>query len=239
VDGGIATGQHRSCSQTRPLNANRPSDERRTGEVADDVGCTCIIPKILRVSSACAAGIEDVAMTPQLSALPPGLASLAAWPQFVCWFASPIKEKIGKFNKFPCRWDSGAIIDAQDPKNWTNAASAIAAWPKWDKGHGGGIGFVFTKDDPYFFIDIDGAWHDDIQAWSPIAHELCRVFSGCYVEVSRSGKGLHIVGSYQGEIPPHSNRNIPLGLEFYTSGRFVALTGIHPQGYAGFRCRDL
>lgn len=158
--------------------------------------------------------------------LPPPLSPLGAWGQFVCWFAVPHPSKPGKFNKFPCDWQTGAVIDAHDPRYWTSAACALAMAPQWDRGHGAGAGFVFTDADPYFFKDIDHAWNG--AAWSPLAIELCSRLAGCAIEVSHSGTGLHIIG--RTAKLEHGCRNTPLGLELYTSGRFVALTGINATG---------
>src|SRR5688500_3156875 len=88
-------------------------------------------------------------------ALPPALAPLAAHRQFVCWFAAPSAKNPQKFDKFPCRFDTGVVCDAQDPANWTDAATALACASAWDRGAGAGAGFVFTEQDPFFFLDID------------------------------------------------------------------------------------
>ena len=93
-------------------------------------------------------------------------------------------------------------------------------------GAGWGVGFVFTENDPLFFLDIDNCLVAG--QWSPLAVSLSTTFAGCAIEVSQSGTGLHIFGS--GKPPAHSCRNQALGLEFYTSGRFVALTGINAVG---------
>lgn len=85
-----------------------------------------------------------------------------------------------------------------------------------------GVGFVFTARDPFFFLDIDKALAGG--AWSSLAQELCARFAGACVEVSQSGTGLHVIGSYA-SLPPHRNKNTPLGIELYTQERFVALTG--------------
>lgn len=160
--------------------------------------------------------------------LPPALQPLGAWPQFVTWFAVPHPDTPGKFNKFPCDWQTGEVVNAHDPKFWTSAACALAMAPQWDRGYGAGAGFVFTAADPYFFQDIDHAWTG--QDWSPLAKELCARLGGCAVEVSHSGAGLHIIG--RTSAIEHGKRNVPLGLELYTSGRFVALTGNHATGNA-------
>lgn len=107
-----------------------------------------------------------------------------------------------------------------NPSDWMSYDEALT------KG-ADGVGFVFTSDDSYFFIDIDHCLIDG--KWSPLAIELCQTFTGCYVEISQSGTGLHIIGSYS-SIPEHSCKNIALGLELYHTERFVALTGTGAQG---------
>ena len=62
---------------------------------------------------------------------------------------------------------------------------------------------------------------------------MCASFPGAAVEISHSGTGLHIIGQYGGAEPEHGCKNIPLHLELYTSGRFVALTGNGVTGDSG------
>lgn len=80
---------------------------------------------------------------------------------------------------------------------------------------------VILNGDGRFCVDIDGALQDD-NTWSALATELCQTFAGCYVEVSQSGRGLHIFG-YSPSIPEHACKNIPLHIELYTSDRFICL----------------
>lgn len=155
--------------------------------------------------------------------LPAPLAPLAAFPQFVTYRLVP-SIKPGKMDKLPCDWRTGKVVTAHDAANrchFHEAAAAVAA------GRGHGVGFVFTADDPFWFLDIDGALQANGQ-WSPIAHELCAALPGAAVEVSQSGTGLHIFGT--GAVPEHGCKNIPLGLEFYHEGRFAALTGVGAVG---------
>lgn len=161
--------------------------------------------------------------------LPPALLPLGAWSQFVTWVAAPHPHKPGKLNKFPTDWASGGVIDAHNPAYWTSAACAMAVAGAQDRGHGAGTGFVFTDQDPFFFLDIDGAWDPVAQQWSPIALELCARLAGAAVEVSLSGTGLHIIGRTVKGFE-HAKKNTPLGLELYTSKRFAALTGVNAQG---------
>lgn len=169
-----------------------------------------------------------------MHALPEAFAPMAAREQFVTWYATPHPTKPGKFDKIPTRWWAPALDDtsqgnAHNPRNWTSAAQALAAAPSHDRGWGSGIGFVFTADDPFYFLDIDGALVDG--AWSSLSVSLLAQFPGAAVEVSHSGTGLHVIGTAH-PAPQHGTRNTPLHLELYTSGRFVALTGHHARGSA-------
>jgi hypothetical protein len=139
--------------------------------------------------------------------------------QFVVYKVVPSATRPGKTDKFPCSYLTGKVVSAHDPQHWTDEATARATAMVWGSEYG--IGFVFTESDPYWFLDIDGCLVDG--AWSPLAVALCSTFAGCYIEVSHSGTGLHIFG--RGTPPAHACKNAPLGLEFYHSGRFVALTG--------------
>ena len=155
--------------------------------------------------------------------LPAALAGLAAYRQFVLWKAV-WNEAAQKFDKFPVDPATGAVRDAHDPSIWVDADIAIQKAAGTELG----IAFVFTKNDPFFFVDIDKCLIDG--QWSETAIALCTTFAGCAVEVSHSGKGLHIFGS--AEHIPHGCKNIKLGLELYTEGRFVALTGTGAVGDA-------
>lgn len=166
--------------------------------------------------------------------LPSPLAPLAAYRQFVTYRLVP-SAKPGKTDKLPLDWrtgqmppkGSGGHINPEYRCTFDEAAAAVAA------GRGQGVGFVFTADDPFWFLDIDGALQAD-NTWSPLAQQLCAALPGAAVEISQSGRGLHIIGS--GAVPPHGCKNIPLGLEFYDSARFVALTGVGAVGSAATDC---
>lgn len=170
-----------------------------------------------------------------MQALPPALLPLGAWQQFVTWVAAPDPLKPGKLQKFPTHWATGDVVDAHAPGNWTNALTALAMAPGQNRGPGSGAGFVLTDHDPFFFLDIDGAWDAVAGVWSPVALDICARLHGAAVEVSMSGTGLHIIGRTAKPIE-HAKKNTPKGLELYTSKRFVALTGINATGDAAADC---
>lgn len=163
-----------------------------------------------------------------LTILPPALAALGEYRQFCLYFSRPGKN--GKIDKIPCN-ALGAPHDAHDAANWMTGAEAerVAAM------HGGrlGLAFVFTAEDPFFFLDLDGV-HDGAN-WSVFAQTMCQAFAGCAIEVSISGRGLHIIGKGHAGLHSCQPPGFPGGL--YTEKRFIALTGTHVVGDAGHAAR--
>jgi hypothetical protein len=91
------------------------------------------------------------------------------------------------------------------------------------------VGFVFTAADPYWFVDLDNCLEADGKTWAPHALEICKSLPGAAIEVSQSGRGLHIVGS--GPVPTERRIKSPCGrVELYTQGRFIAFGGHGWQG---------
>ncbi len=149
--------------------------------------------------------------------LPAPLAAMAALRQWI-----PVRfipQASGKTKKLPIDHRTGEPFVSgsnwqQDPDAWTDYQP--------------GYGFLFTPVDPFFFIDIDDCLQNG--QWSPEALALIGRFPGAAVEVSHSGQGLHIFGTYTGPPPLHSCKNIPLNLELYTESRFCAITGDRAMG---------
>jgi hypothetical protein len=131
--------------------------------------------------------------------------------------------------KYPIDWQTGAVSDAFDSKIWCNRTEATARASALGAGHG--VGYVVMPDAGEFFIDIDDCLVDG--AWSPIAVDLCQRFAGAFVEVSSSGKGLHIIG--KGIAPEHRCKS-GVGFDLYTGYRWVGLTFDRVQGNAGTDC---
>ncbi|MEG1129783.1 MAG: DUF5906 domain-containing protein [Comamonas sp.] len=150
--------------------------------------------------------------------LPPALQGFTAFNQWLNYRLTP--QANGKLRKEAVGRE-GYRVDPTDPARWMSYAEAAAT--------GLPLAFSFSEHDPFFFLDIDNALQPD-GTWSSLASNLCSVLSGAAAEVSSSGRGLHIFGV--GTVGAHSNRRDDLGLEFYTRGRFVALTGnmLTPDG---------
>lgn len=116
--------------------------------------------------------------------------------------------------------------DAQNPATWMYPAAADGHVRRLGAEYG--VGFVIHDGCGIGCIDIDKALING--EWSTTAHEICKRFSGAYVEVSQSGTGLHVFFSYKGAPPPHRKKNTALHVEFYTEKRFIGLTGDRAHG---------
>lgn len=167
--------------------------------------------------------------------LPAAFNALSNYKQFVVWLASPNKKHADKWDKITVNPQTGLPHDAHDPAIWYDVGSALTIAKTFGENYG--VGFVFTVNDPFWFFDIDNCLIDG--QWSNEAQAFCNHFTGAAIEISHSGKGLHIIGSGSQVVGDHAKKNIPLGLEFYTEKRFVALTGSGAIGDAGFNASEL
>lgn len=153
--------------------------------------------------------------------LPVPLQPMAAHRRFILW-------KLLGDTKVPVSPLTGQIHDAHDVLHhvdYNYAVQMTGAMPDH------GVAFVITEQDGFWFLDIDKCLQPD-GMWSPISQELCARLQGAAIEISQSGRGLHLFG--RGFVPPHRCKNTALGLELYTDKRFVALTGTGAMGDANF-----
>ena len=135
----------------------------------------------------------------------------------------------GKTDKIPL---SPTTLKAHSPLDTTvhmpyEVAKALAD----TLGDSYGVGYVFMAGDNYFFIDLDGCINPD-GSLTQLAQNSLTYFPSAYVETSNSGRGLHIIGRFEGVAPFDGRRLDSIGVEIYTHGRFCALAEINPQGDA-------
>ncbi|MYT23493.1 DNA primase [Streptomyces sp. SID7760] len=110
----------------------------------------------------------------------------------------------------------GAVASSTDPATWSRHRDAASSTV------GAGLGFVLDGDgvvclDLDHCLDADGV----LAGW---AQPILEAAAGTWVEISRSGDGLHVWG--YGTLP--HGRRIPVGpgsVELYGDGRFIAVTG--------------
>lgn len=136
---------------------------------------------------------------------------LRALRQWICW---RLEEHGGaKPTKIPFDPKTGKHADVSDPETWASFDKAV----KVSANGYSGIGFVFTHNDIYSFIDLDDTQNNQFA----LAEQL-KVYSefDSYSERSPSKKGLHII--VKGNVPSGRRRNF---IEVYSSLRYATFTG--------------
>jgi len=89
------------------------------------------------------------------------------------------------------------------------------------------IGFMFSEDDPYCGVDLDGCVDPETGEITKLARQIIdRVDS--YSEISPSGTGVKIF--IKGTIPGPRRKNPQKNIEVYDRRRFFAVTGHHIPG---------
>lgn len=161
--------------------------------------------------------------------IPQALGAMASYAQFMLYKLVPSQKRPGKTDKFPC-FINGDVTDAHNSAAWVTAE--VACTEATRRGAGWGVAFVLTEHDPFFFFDIDDCLVDG--KWNETAVELCQMFAGAAIEVSQSGRGLHILGTGKPSVETdkrYKKANIVVDgkrvnlFDLYTESRFIALTG--------------
>ena len=155
--------------------------------------------------------------------IPPELLKL---PQWVLWRAEP-KEN-GKITKVPYSI-TGKEAKSNDPSTWDTFENVLK---KYKAGGYDGIGYVFSKDDPYCGVDLDSKPEKNIKCRDassgkiePWAEKITKDFQS-YTEISPSGTGVHII--VKGKLPA-GGRKRP-DIEIYDKGRYFTISGNHLDG---------
>jgi primase-polymerase (primpol)-like protein len=134
--------------------------------------------------------------------------------RFVGWR----KEELGgKVAKLPF-----SLIDGQG-KDWNKSNKWLSFEEVKDKDSP--LGFVLVEEDKIVCIDLDRAIIDG--KLTPIAEEVVKDFAGTYMEISQSGKGIHIFA--RGCLDNNLNLSAK-GIEMYKNNRYIALTGHVGEG---------
>ena len=167
------------------------------------------------------------------SGIAPALQALKAYQQFIPYRLDTSKTRAGKTDKIPCDYRTGKNTDAHDPAIWLDFDTAEQRATAFGENHG--VEFVLTKDDPFFCLDMDNCVGPDGQV-SERAQRVISMFPGAAIERSVSGTGVHIWGTYTGDMPPHKCRNDAEGMELYTEGQPIALGRPDASGDAGTDC---
>lgn len=140
--------------------------------------------------------------------------------QFCCW---RYEERNGRKSKVPYNPVTGKRAKPNQLDTFKGFSSTVAAVSNYD-----GIGFLVSNG--ICVIDLDDCL-DNSGNLKPIAQSVVDAFSGCYMELSSSGKGLHIFFMATGfayDKTKYYINNRKMGIEVYVAGAtngFVTVTG--------------
>jgi len=150
-------------------------------------------------------------------------------PQWVCWERVPNKKNPDKMDKVPKRANSVYGADTTDPEHWADFADTRDYYLD---DHYHGIGFVFSKDDPYCGIDLDKCRDSDTGQIQPWAIAIIESLNS-YTEISQSGTGIHIL--VKAKLSEKGRKRCLPGtdheVEIYDRARFFATTGDRLDDY--------
>jgi len=139
-----------------------------------------------------------------------------AIPHWILW---GYRNKDGKIDKVPMDPKTGALINAHNPENWLTFKEALDFARKLNLG----VGFVFTGDLGYVFIDFDHVLKGGV-IQNPRVKEIFEN-ADTYTEISPSGEGLHLLLKCF-NFTYDSTRVKGLPIEIYTKARYSTFTGI-------------
>lgn len=137
-------------------------------------------------------------------------AELRLLPQW-CYWKYVIKQGSEKPTKVPFQ-PNGLKAAVDDPNTFSTFEKVTGHINGFD-----GIGFIFTANDPFCFIDLDNPKGNQIAVDRQV--KIFQEFNS-YSEISPSGLGLHII--IKGAVPSGRNRE---NVEIYSSGRYATMTG--------------
>ncbi len=159
-------------------------------------------------------------ITPDFNGIPEPLRPLRQW---VVFSTKPRRTKDGrtKLDKIPHQPRNGRLASTTDSRTWGTFKQAVTAYRRQRNRTWAGIGFVFTKDDPYYGVDLDGVINPETGAIEPWAIDVIERLD-TYWEPSISGSGLHAVG--YGDLPEGGGKKKGQ-VEMYSTGRFFTMTG--------------
>lgn len=146
-------------------------------------------------------------------------AELVQLDQWVTWRyekeGRPVSKDTEGATKVPYNARTGHKASSTNPNTWTSYEAAVNAAKQ--RQHSG-VGFVFSKDDPFTGIDLDDCLLPDgtLEDW---AGEIVQAMDS-YTEISPSGSGVKIW--VIGEIPAAVKTP---KIEMYCTARYFTVTG--------------
>jgi hypothetical protein len=139
-----------------------------------------------------------------------------------------LKQFVLSKDKVPYDYVTNRKINAFDEQHWITGKEAFQS--------GKDFNFVITPG--WFLIDLDHCIDENFDI-SDIAIETIDKFKKCYIEVSKSRTGLHIIGRLENQSHEHNCKNTSKHIEVYTELRTVLITGRNASGDPTHAADDL
>ena len=142
---------------------------------------------------------------------------LRALPQWVVWRAV-WKEERDTYSKVPYTPATGREAKSNQPATWGTFSEAVEKFARDPNTHG--IGFEFSAQDPFTFVDLDDARDPETGDVGDWAQQIVDKLNS-YTEVSPSGTGLRILVEAE-PVGPAKRRG---KVEMYSFGQYATITG--------------
>jgi hypothetical protein len=120
-------------------------------------------------------------------------------------------------------------------ETWSSFDAASAFYGKYADGSTVGVGYVFAKEDGLVYVDVDDAVDErgDVREWAlPFVEPF---ISRSYIELSPSGRGLHIIGKGKlpegagfggkANFPQHATGAKVPEVALFAHGKYTTITG--------------
>ena len=159
---------------------------------------------------------------PNLSNIPFELTDIPHW---VVWKAR--RKENGKIDKPPYDPKSGNPASHSNPKTWATFKQAVNCYQN-SNGTYAGIGYVFSKEDPFCGIDLDDCRDPKTGEIKPWAKDILEEFNS-YSEVSPSNMGVKVF--VKGNLSEGGRKQG--NIEIYNKQRFFTMTGGWLGDYSG------
>lgn len=162
-------------------------------------------------------------LAPIFDNIPPELKQATNW---VCWRAET-KEAGKPQSKIP--YDAktqNSRAKSTDPSTWCSFEEAVTAYEErlGEQNPFTGIGFVLSADNRIAGVDIDDCIDTDGELDLQAQHLLQRL-KPAYIERSPSGAGVRAFGYADNLTSGAMRKTDTIGIELYTQGRYLTLTG--------------
>ena len=151
-------------------------------------------------------------------------AELREYGQWIHW---RYEKHGGRWTKVPLYTYGEAKVfyakaSSTDPSTWAGFDGVALHAALLEDTQKLGVGFVFSKADPFFFVDLDDCRDRRTGELTDLARRTVALFD-TYTEVSISGTGLRIIG--RGKKPGPRCTLSKLKVELFEHSKFTSLTG--------------